>query len=491
MRYHGNYCGPNWSDGKIQESICGFTPPIDLLDQSCKDHDCSYFLGNDKTVADFTFAADNLGFVAPKRLIAGVGVGIQGVARAVDRVQSTYKLYPTMSKRLRGTNAFKKAQNTNGKQNPRLRGGGGNASQEGLVRVAPSNSDRSMVSRGAPVAIGTTVMSTKPRVRATPGGVVAIGRDFGGNVYSASATTYNCAASLPVNPAFFIAGVIGNLSRTYERYRFKHFRVSYLPAMPTSDSGQIVMTSSKSIKEPFLNGAADTFIGRALAQGNAAIGPIWQPLSLDVVCDGGFRVCDLLVDGDLDDSIAEEVQVYTSTLTTKIVGALVVDYEIEFLDPLYQPHAQWLPVWTGTFSRNAFVDDGAVNATTDVVLLTNATVAATSLTGEIYRAVFMQIPSTLPTGPVSWGAVWTVATQSATTTTTTSTTVVNVPGVDGSTFYMLNRNDSFILYSSLENAIVGGINGAICYQTATTVAGTYYLMITLVRIPPASLTTVQ
>lgn len=489
MRYHGMYCGPNWSDNEFQESVCGFATAIDFFDQTCKDHDCSYHLGENQTDADFKFAFDNLTPTAPKRLIAGIGVGMQGLARLHDKVLFTNKLYPPMSKRLRGADASKRAQATNGKPlQPRMRG----ATRKGVAGGASrSNSNGSIVSRGAPVAIGTTIMSSKPRVRTIPGGVIATGRDFGGNVYSASATTYNCAATLPVSPAFFLAGVIGNLSRSYERFRFRYFRVGYLPAMPTSDAGQIAITSSKTIKEPFLNGAADSFLGRALAQGNSAIGPIWQPLSLDVACDSSFRVCDHLVDGDLDDSIAEEVQVYTSTLTTKIVGSLVVDYEVEFLDALYQPHAQWLPVWTGPFYRSAFVDDGAVNATTDVVLLTNTTVAATSITGEIYRAVFQQIPSTLPTGPVTWGAVWTVATQSATTTTTTSVTTVNVPGVDGSTFYLLNRNDSFVLYASLENAIVGGINGALCYQTATTVAGTYYFMINLMRIPPASLTTVQ
>ncbi len=42
MKYHGEYCGPGWSDGKHQNSVAGYATARDHLDQACKDHDKAY-----------------------------------------------------------------------------------------------------------------------------------------------------------------------------------------------------------------------------------------------------------------------------------------------------------------------------------------------------------------------------------------------------------------------------------------------------------------
>lgn len=50
-----SYCGPGWSDNKWQNSVCGYSTARSYLDQNCKEHDCSYYHG-DEEAADWRFA---------------------------------------------------------------------------------------------------------------------------------------------------------------------------------------------------------------------------------------------------------------------------------------------------------------------------------------------------------------------------------------------------------------------------------------------------
>lgn len=76
IRYHGNYCGPGWSDGAHHDSVCGFAPAIDEFDQTCKEHDCSYFKYGPNRQADDRFFADNIGR-GVKRTVAAIAVSSQ------------------------------------------------------------------------------------------------------------------------------------------------------------------------------------------------------------------------------------------------------------------------------------------------------------------------------------------------------------------------------------------------------------------------------
>lgn len=81
MKYHGNYCGPYWSDGKRQKSVArGTTKPIDAFDSSCQRHDAVYATGGDLKAADYEFYKENIG-KGVKRSVAAIAVGAQGLFR--------------------------------------------------------------------------------------------------------------------------------------------------------------------------------------------------------------------------------------------------------------------------------------------------------------------------------------------------------------------------------------------------------------------------
>lgn len=94
FHYYGRDCGPNYSDGRYQGStVLATGPSVDDFDAACRRHDQGYALNSiDRATLDFTFAADSFrAAMTPTSLKktvfaigAGVGVGLQGVARRLD-----------------------------------------------------------------------------------------------------------------------------------------------------------------------------------------------------------------------------------------------------------------------------------------------------------------------------------------------------------------------------------------------------------------------
>lgn len=84
IRYHGNYCGPNWSGGKYQGSIKGKPgTATDEFDETCRIHDTAYAStkdDNELSRADARFYRDNIGR-GFKRSVAAMAVGAQGYLR--------------------------------------------------------------------------------------------------------------------------------------------------------------------------------------------------------------------------------------------------------------------------------------------------------------------------------------------------------------------------------------------------------------------------
>nr|WPR18511.1 MAG: capsid protein [Chemarfal virus 101] len=342
-----------------------------------------------------------------------------------------------------------------------------------------------------PAAVGFTLRMTKPSVTRTGTKAVIQGADFAGSVTTFVSTNYEPAASVLLNPAYFQNAMLGSLARAYEKFRFTKAVIQYIPAVPTSTQGQLVMCSTRTVKEPFLNGAATTFLSRALSQGNAVACPLWKETTLEVECSSDWCVVDALIDTDLDDAIQEEVQCYATCDSSLTAGILMLHYTIEFKDPLYTYHPTMIPVPEGNGNLWIAADDSAVNATTDAIILSTGSVAFTGGVGSIYRLVFRAAGSTYPTGPASWAAVAKVNTTIASTTTAIIGATTTITMATGTVLYGVVVSGGVALYVSYEAACNGGVNGSLAYQTATTVVGTWKFIASLVRLSTANLITVQ
>lgn len=473
MRYHGNYCGPDWSDGKHQQSVVGSTKPIDVFDKTCQDHDSAYALGYDKETADYKFFQSNI-LAGPKEAVAAVLVGTQGVVRTIDRL-----LYNQISPYI----TFPKMPKTQTNNTPKLRSKAkiGQTSASSKKAAAPTSH---VALTTVPAAYGFSLRMKQPTIKRTSNTASIIGADYAGTVFGTLGSEYSPAASVLLNPIYFNSGMLGSLARTFEKFRFVRAVVQYVPSVPTSTQGQVIMTSTRTVKEPFIASSSSTFLSRALSQGNAVAMPVWKDESITIECGSAWNVVDALIDGDLDDCIQEEVQVYATCEATLTTGILILHYEVEFKDPLFTFHSGLVPCPVSNGTMITFTDDGAVNAISDSFRLSGVSANMALLgNGGVFRMVFVLGRSTLPTGVATWPSLLQTGISTAATTTTTTTTVTNFALASGFTIYaQLETSSRVTCYSSYDGAVHGSRNECLYYQTATTAAGSYTFHVQAVRL---------
>lgn len=482
MRYHGKYCGPGWSEGKHQPSVVGQVVGDDDFDESCRKHDANYAINADLASADYDFYSENVGRGA-KRTAAALAVGLQGFLRAPDKYLPTF---------------FTEEMN----RNPRLRGA---VTPNQKLQINPKQKQNNVpngkvanmsISRATPpVSIGTQISSMKPKLQRTNESARLVGNDFIGTVEGQGVSTFGLGKSALLSPAYFASTVLGNLARSFEKYRWNKLRVHYVPKVSTATVGQIVMCSQRSVSEPGLQPESGTFLPRAMSQGNAVFSPLWQPAAIDIDCNGDWKLVDPAISSDLDDSIHEELQVYTQISSTAQVGYLFAEYDISFQEPIYQPHSTNMPIFTGPGVRCTMIDGAAVNANGDDWTLTEGTTnlgLSTLPNGTILRAVFDLQGSSPATGITFATGYGSRVFFHDTATTFANGIVTTVPFVGGTTFYIVLSSGSICrVYTSIEAAITGLGSGQLFYTGATTVVGAYSCDVTLVRYGIATLASVQ
>jgi len=467
MRYHGNYCGPDWSAGEHQPSVVSDVPPIDEFDGTCKPHDATYALGGDLLQADLDFYHANIG-KGLKRSVAALAVGAQAAFRAIDK--STLKIYNSPNKMTTPKTKLRAIKGNNG--NPQ----GSTPAKANNQLVTRSSASVSTV----PAAYGFTIKMQKPRVERFGNKARIIGADYAASVIvSTTSTTYEPAASVLINPCFFQSAMLGSLARIYEKFRVKRATLQYVPQVATSTAGQLIFTSSGDVKQPFINGSSSTFLSRALSQHNAVACPLWKETSMEIPTSDTWLTVDAFVDNDLNDSIPQEIQVYCTGTTAATAGILMLHYDLEFSDPLYTYHPSMIPTPYGNGVTFTQADNSAVNATTDAIVLTAPVLLAY---GTVFRLIFVQAKSTLPTGPGTWAAVAKIGSEGATTSSGSSVNFTNISLVTGSVLYGQYTSSGLHLYGGLEEASSGGLNGALLYQTATTAVGSWFFLGAAIRI---------
>jgi len=462
------YCGPYWSDGKWQSSVRGAAAADNDLDECCKQHDAVYFdrPGAEMlTEADekFSACAGNKGFIG--RLMA-YGVQQNKLFRSIPPKPAGEK----MTKNLRGT-------------------------PKQVAAMPKQNKPKAMAIRtqNAPVSLGTVIRTRQPQLTRISNGASLIGADFVGTVEGNGVSDFGVGKCALLSPAYFVGTFLGNLCRSFERYRWKRLRIHYVPKVSTATAGQVILTSSRSVSEPCLNPNSGTFLQRAMSQGNASMGPLWMENFIDIDCEKDWMLVDPATTSDPDDSIHEELQVFTQTSSLGQVGYLYAEYAIEFTETVFQPHSTSLPIYTGPGMRVVFNDALAINAVGDDVSWndTAGTLGLGSIpNGTIYRAVIDIMGSSAPTGTTFTNA-WNAGLITRITTVAQTATTSTVPIVGGLTIYLTLVGTTLAAYFTLEGAISGAGNGQVFVRTATTSAGTYSADVSLIRYGNSIIPTVQ
>lgn len=449
FRFHGNYCGPGWSDGKYQPSVVGKVTPLDKLDASCQKHDAAYALGGNRSDADLEFSQETFG-QGIKSTLASVIVGVQGGVRYMlprPDVMMTKK-----NGNLRGSKPSTSAMVA---AKPKKDGGGSG------VKV-----------QTAPVSIGTTLRSIKPRITATGGVVTIVGREFIASLPELNSTSWTLGALYPIHPAYFPSTVLGNQTRSYQKWRCNKFNVHFITRQPTSSSGELLMSVDLDVNNTEVNYNASDFMARALSLENAVIGPLWVNHSISVGGDNVWRDIDAFSNPDINDNIFGELQVFVQAGVTDTAGFLVLDYDFSFSKPMYTMHSTVLPLPSASISRGICIDSADQVAAARFMVLPPSGVSFVS--GAVYKFV---LDSTRSLYADALDATNTLQIN-------TNSNYTNKTVADGHTFYGIASTTSLVvLFPSMSSALDLSTNVSMVYRN--TAAGavkkaqwyfTYYLV---------------
>lgn len=317
MKYHGMYCGPNWSDGKHQTSVSLGRDSVDALDQLCKEHDAIYAHTRNQSIlakADALFAKKALALGYPKAMLAGLVVGAQGRFRATDKpmTKSSVDLFEAQ--------IMKQKKN---KPTP------ASATAPKMNKVAvPSNTAQSTMT-AVPSAYVLTSRTNKPKTYATKnGGVILAHR---GLVAGFVGSTTFTAKAFQVNPGLgSVFPWCSQLARSYDKYRFRKLKFEFRSVVPTTTAGVVMM----SFDYDTLDTLPATKFEHSQTTPNAESNS-FHSFELPVQCDNVFRFVrqGAITGVDYKTYDFGQLVISSSYGAAVLLGELYVDYEVELQKP--------------------------------------------------------------------------------------------------------------------------------------------------------------
>lgn len=229
MRYHGNYCGPDWSAGKHQPSVVSDVPAVDDFDLTCKKHDAAYATEGNLREADLAFAAENLLTLNPKRWLAGALVGVQGLSRPFDRTTKPITKMNSNSTRSARTAAVRMPKT----RPPNMR-------SNNVGKVSNTTRLGNDVVTAVPLAVSTRRSGRKPAVTTRDGITTITHREFLGPINNTSAYTVSSFAANPGLATSF--PWLSSLASRFDKYRFINLGYEFRSVTSASKAGVALMS---------------------------------------------------------------------------------------------------------------------------------------------------------------------------------------------------------------------------------------------------------
>lgn len=371
MRYHGNYCGPNWSAGQHQPSVVGTVPPIDDFDRTCWVHDAAYAVGSDLDLADRTFVADNLAHPNPKRLLAAAAVGGQVLLRSLERLTTFHPSSYPMTTHLRGARA-----------------------SQAIPAATRAKTPANLTQVAAPAALGSQIRGGAATTRSK--GATNIVLDVSVCVGKPSSALQTAVPELlavqylmPVNLG---NDEVQNMTRVYQHYRITRATAHYRPFQGTSAGGEAILVSNDDPNYRPVNTTGNAaFYQRALSSKHSVLTPLWCPVTMDLAVDKRWKVCDNSNSTTIEE-FCSGVFFFYSDGTANIPGYLMVDLTIEFEGLRFNSRN----LISGSFQGLGVRQSTQVLATVlgaDIVLT-----GAGYTTGDLYSVVLSTTNATLGAG---------------------------------------------------------------------------------------------
>lgn len=347
FKYHGNYCGPGWSEGKYQESVEGTRTPVDKLDQLCKEHDSAYARGEDLFQADLNLAIKSI-FIDPKLSLV---IGGQALLRKLNIMTRKGKKNVKLSKKEKqGVRTIARQVGRRGRK-PRNRNG--RFGRGGRARVPQRN---------IPIRRGGTIRGNVTRNNRSMDCTVK-GEDYIGAFTTPSGTITPGSYSLvlPIGVESFGGTRLQNYFNMFEKWDIKKMSFWYEPVVATTEPGSAVMfvdpdpTDGQTVTGVNAVQKAMSAQGSKMFQVSTPTGITYKPEKKDT---------DRYTSNDSDDvrfsQFGNFIVVTASGLTaSKTYGNLIVKYVIRFYKPVLEPAPS--QAVSAVIYDGAYIEDDGVN----------------------------------------------------------------------------------------------------------------------------------
>jgi hypothetical protein len=261
-------------------------------------------------------------------------------------------------------------------------------------------------------------------------------------------------AGLVIAPYALGNNTLSDMSRMYSEFRVDRMILSFIPSIGTTTAGQISMYRISERSAPAIDPNASTFLFYVFNQQSGAVGPVWQPLTVEFPVSGRW-ISTIPLDGtDPDDEAECELWVSStaSALTPAVsVGIFKLTYAMSFRGFSRNPRSGLVPLLNQTYFPTALGVNAITAAIGTSVTLNNigtdqagsaSAVPTGSLDGDVYKIVVdgRRTSFGVPSGAVIFGVNFLGS-------------VRTFPIVGTVTLYGLISGTSWNLYTTFENAM--------------------------------------
>ncbi len=348
---YGNYCGPYWSDGKIQTSVSTGKPSIDSIDEHCRIHDAKYANNDNLTTADISFAKAQILEFSPLAALMGAAVGLQGAVRSLfDDVTDTSGINFNVLRGIFGPeneilnptelsppNEMAKPKQQAKQSKPIMipRRGAANGSKTKLTPLAiPSRQSVADSASFAPTSISIGTSNAKPTFKQLRNGNTTVThREYVGLMTCYS--SFTCSA-IPLNPG--VASTfcwLSSVARNYDKYRFRRLRFEYIPSCSSATAGRVCLAFNYNSGDAKPQTKGELFSIIPNQEVNA-----WSPCAINVDCNGPNELYTrqfIVPDQDVKTFDMGQFLIASNSGTGAVSGELYVSYDVELLRPHPSP----------------------------------------------------------------------------------------------------------------------------------------------------------
>lgn len=320
----GSYCGPYWSDGKLQQSVAGKATPQHEFDASCKDHDREYSESEDagtRNRADQTFYHTNMG---KGYLRSGAAVLVSGNKYFRKSRPSLRGAQPTVAHQAPPT--CKAVSFRDQLKSKKLN------TEITMTKQSKQKSRANMPRGSAAVAYSTAVGIGAAKIGSQPnGGTIIRHREYVGPVVGDTGLSI---LGRNVNPGLAtIFPWLATIAANYEKYKMRKLAFQFITSSGTSTGGRVGLAFGYNPSEKIPLNKQEFFS----IVPNREEAP-WEDIYLQVPCNGETKYVRFTspTEGSVNTyDMGVLITMTGNNASASTLGDLFVEYEVELLRPHY------------------------------------------------------------------------------------------------------------------------------------------------------------